>query len=274
MCGMSLAQFESITKSPAFTPDMTMYWVVQKVVIPETNGTGMSYALKLNKKRPLWARYMVSHAWGELYTDFLAALRGWGTEGPFWVCATAIYQPEDIDGMKVGDQLGKDTMSGPFACVVKQAAKMVAINTPAVDIYTRMWCVLEMYVAVQHDVPVEIAFVPVTDKGGYGGAIREQSNPFEGQIDVVNSQEAGCSKQEDADKIKAEIALLPGGFKAINHAVEQVRYDALVKAEEDALRLYNEKTSFGLGAKYEAERGGIRQFYQELRAGMKERLQM
>ena len=75
---------------------MTMYEVVQKIIKPKTKGQGMGYSLLINKEKPLRAKAMVSHAWGEDYERFLSTLEESDSAGPFWICAMAIYQNEDL----------------------------------------------------------------------------------------------------------------------------------------------------------------------------------
>ena len=115
---------------------------MEKIVIPTTVGTGTGYALFSNKSEPLRAKVMVSHAWDEYYRDFALALRKAGSSeeghsGPFWICAFAIYQPEDIPGLTIAKQLGPDPSRGPFASVLKSAEAMLCIVTTSCDIYTR-----------------------------------------------------------------------------------------------------------------------------------------
>merc|ERR1712216_970550 len=100
--------------------------VVKNAVKPCTAGKGVGYALWVNPKS-LQARAMVSHAWDEVYYEFLSALRDCREEGAYWVCAMAIYQNDDLPEMLVKKQLGPDPMYGPFATVLRQASVMLAV---------------------------------------------------------------------------------------------------------------------------------------------------
>ena len=111
----------------------------------------------LNRHSPLRAAIMVSHAWDERFYEFFVALKNSGFQGPFWVCALAIYQNEDIPRVTIAEQLGKDPQHGPFATVLRQAECMVAIITAQCDIYTRMWCVYEMFIALSLKLVVHVA---------------------------------------------------------------------------------------------------------------------
>ena len=65
-----------------------------------------------------------------------------GEEGPFWVCAFAIYQSDgDGDGPTIAEQLGPKPEYGPFSIVLLVAELMIAIFTETCDIYTRSWYV-------------------------------------------------------------------------------------------------------------------------------------
>lgn len=111
MWGISLEQLEAIKELDGYNTDMKMYDVVEKLIKPITNGCGMGYSLYLNQDEPLRAKQMVSHAWGENYDHFVQALKDSRAEGPFWVCAMAIYQE---DNETIAKQLGPDVMHGPF----------------------------------------------------------------------------------------------------------------------------------------------------------------
>ena len=93
----------------------------------------------------------------ETFHEFFVALKSSGFEGPFWVCAMAIYQNEDVEQVTIAKQLGPDALYGPFATVLRQADCMVAVITAQCDIYTRMWCVFEMAIAIDLTLDVHVA---------------------------------------------------------------------------------------------------------------------
>ena len=83
------------------------------------------------------------HAWDEPIGQFCYSLERSGEEGPFWICAFAIYQNHgDDDKPTIFEQLGPDPEYGPFATVLKGADSMVAVVTETCDIYSRLWYVL------------------------------------------------------------------------------------------------------------------------------------
>ena len=64
-------------------------------------------------------------------------------EGPFWVCAFAIYQNNDPSkGVMIGEQLGSNPEYGPFATVLKVVNLMLSVMTNVCDIYTHLCLVM------------------------------------------------------------------------------------------------------------------------------------
>ena len=125
--GITLEQLATLEDNAGRTD--TMRAVVEDFVKPWTAGSGKGHALKLNRSSPLRAAIMVSHAWDETYHEFFVALKNSGFTGPFWVCALAIYQNDDIEDVTIAKQLGPDALYGPFATVLRQADCMVAVIT-------------------------------------------------------------------------------------------------------------------------------------------------
>jgi len=61
-----------------------------------------------------------------------------------WFCAFAINQNASI-----GDELGGSIMESPFAQVLKDVPRMLVVYNQGLDLYSRVWCVLEMYIGVK-----------------------------------------------------------------------------------------------------------------------------
>ncbi len=172
-------------------------------------------------------------AWGEKFEQFISALRDGGIEGPFWICALSIYQNEDIPEVTIAKQLGPKPETGPFATVLKQADQMVAIMTQSCDIYTRLWCVYEIFIAITMNVPVSLlAFNEITTSSGGSDAMYSNAVLDSSGKPVVTS-EATCGMEADQDMIQGEI-LKSGGFDVIDDAVMWVRIKALTDDMEKA----------------------------------------
>mmetsp|Transcript_86939 Transcript_86939/g.243659 ORF Transcript_86939/g.243659 Transcript_86939/m.243659 type:complete len:472 (-) Transcript_86939:120-1535(-) len=170
--------------------------VVADLIKPKTRGTCVGYALLLNAARPVRATHMISHSWDECFVEFVDAISivsdAVAEEG-LWICALAILQ-KNIDsdsqgaGPTIGEQLGDDILDGPFAIVVRQAKRMLVVQTREAPVYDRLWCVLELYQAIQTNVEVRLL-------GMWTWAASRNISP----------RDALCYDQGDADKIRSAI---------------------------------------------------------------------
>ena len=212
--GISMEQLIAIKDLPGYNEEMKMYNVVETLIKPLTKGKGMGYSLLINKEKPLRAKQMISHAWGEEYSKFVRAIQNSGCEGPFWVCAMAIYQEDE---KTISAQLGPSLENGPFGTVLKQATSMIAIFTPDADIYLRMWCVFEIFIAVKLGVKIKFAAFNQQVRSGIENiydAIYEH-----GQF-RCNSIEARCGNAADETQIRSLISSTDGKFDLLDSVVE------------------------------------------------------
>lgn len=229
--GITLNQLKELANDPRHTDSMTTRDVVEKIIKPDTAGTGAGYALLKNSDRPLRAAIMVSHAWDAKYADLVAAIAASGEVGPFWVCATALYQPEDIPEVTLERQLGAEA-GGPLTAVLGQAAAVLCVLTAACNIYTRLWCLFEIFTAGQ--LGVEVRVTSKQRKFGLG--------PFDELLlllckERIDSSRARCgfdqaSGRVDDMAIRGAIEASPGGHKAVDTSVEAARLTALVYARD------------------------------------------
>merc|ERR1712151_1174527 len=85
----------------------------------------------------------------------IECLRSLDPDSVIWFCVFANYQCEDGKGPSIGDQLALDPFERiiDFVQNVKDGG-MLALHSSTVDIYTRMWCVLEISTALAKNVPV------------------------------------------------------------------------------------------------------------------------
>merc|ERR1740124_2113491 len=201
-----------------------------------TAGTGVGYSLLINKANPLKVKVMVSHAWDEPIKDFVEAIESSRETGPFWICALAIHQNCDGDDdyvpeeITIGEQLGPDPETGPFATVLKSVSVMIAVVTHVCDINTRLRCVYEMHFAISQGVPVKLcSYISDTDLM-YGDLDKDTcvaSAKFR-----VNSSTARCGKPEDPVSpdeiaIREVIGKSGNGFNRVNESVEKIRLSYL-----------------------------------------------
>lgn len=168
--GITLWQFRELLQDSGFLDqhgnqiemDINVREFTDRFVKPRTAGTGLGYALLQNSHSPLEVRVMTSHCWEENVLEFFWALETLvGEEEPMFICFLSIYQNEDSSGPSIPAQLGSDALEGPFVVVLKNIrmknqGRMVVIPNEAVNLYTRLWCVLELYCAWNLGVPIKV----------------------------------------------------------------------------------------------------------------------
>jgi len=238
--GITLDQLDAIRFDPKYlkpqkdiygrhTSGMTMRDVVERIVKPATAGKGVGYALLKNLEKPLLCRVMVSHAWDEAFDDFISALTSASLRGPMWICAMAIYQPEDIPAVNIKNQIGPVPEHSPFATVLRQVDVMVCVATRSCNLYTRMWCVYEMFFAIQQEVKVVMAqAIQYSEDCGFLDTYTKQLE------EPINSRSAYCGNADDERRIRHEIESGFGGYDVVDTAVEVERMVALLSRSWDS----------------------------------------
>jgi hypothetical protein len=194
----------------------TVQEVVEDFLMDKTSGKGVGWALLMNIKKPLTAKILVSHAWKEPFSEFVYNLerhRALIGDQPMWICFLSIFQHVEGDdsGLAISDYLGDDVEQGPFSQVLRNPdlVRMVVNQTSAKDaqIRSRLWCIWEMFLAVQLKIQVNI--IGTWQFVTYGS---------------TQVKEARCSKREDMRKITQKIEQSSGGWEAV-----QLAYDILVR---------------------------------------------
>ncbi|CAK9012320.1 Glycerophosphoinositol permease 1 (Glycerophosphodiester transporter GIT1) [Durusdinium trenchii] len=143
-----LASWQFIFHATINTRVFHLCWVVQL----QGKLTTDSYALWRNAKTPLQVAVMVSHAWDDAFVDLLLTLSVVPQQGPLWVASTALYQSEESI-MQV--------LNEPFELmnqVLRGRSLLCVLST--VDVYERLWCLLEMSCAVDLGVEVNTSRKP------------------------------------------------------------------------------------------------------------------
>eukprot|EP00931_Biecheleriopsis_adriatica_P007151 TRINITY_DN10846_c0_g1_i1.p1 TRINITY_DN10846_c0_g1~~TRINITY_DN10846_c0_g1_i1.p1 ORF type:complete len:829 (-),score=128.45 TRINITY_DN10846_c0_g1_i1:29-2515(-) len=193
----------------------TMRNVVKDLIKPRSKGRGMGYALQLNHKSPIRAEIMVSHSWNEYFEEFVLALMAESDlirNKGIWICSFALFQSSDDDtsGPSVADQVGDDVLMGPFAQVVAQASLMLVVQTRKAQVYDRLWCILEAFIALQQQ-QLEVKLL--------GEWVITSSGLFDPKA-------ARCFSADDEKKIRDAIEAMPGGWdmvkRTIGHAIERL----------------------------------------------------
>lgn len=136
------------------TFDANMYQVNLSYVKPLTKDLDISLALLYNRKvGGRKATVFISHAWAESFLYFLAVLEtGIGTQQPLslddyaWICTFGVNQnmtAEDISGAIASPA------DSPFARVLQSVSEVAVIFNDRVNLYSRVWCVFEAFVALE-----------------------------------------------------------------------------------------------------------------------------
>lgn len=230
--GITLAQLRELTSDSRHRDSMTTRDVVERIIKPDTAGTGAGYALLKNSEKPLRATVMVAHAWDSKFSDLVGALAASGDPGPFWVCATALYQPEDDSELTLERQLGPEA-GGPLTTILAQVATLLCVLTSACNIYARLWCVFEIFTAVQLGVEVRVTS---RQSGRYGlGALEDVllklcDDPIDSCDALCGADK--CSGTVDRAAIRSAIQASPGGHRAVDIIVEESRLDALIRGRD------------------------------------------
>merc|ERR1711957_1078989 len=154
----------------------------------------------------------------------------------------AIHQNDDKSkGITIGEQLGSNPETGPFATVLKSVSLMIAVVTHVCDINTRLWCVYEMHFAISQGVPVKLcAYISAEDLRC--GRVYEDTCVASAEFSV-NSSAARCGKPEDpvsADEImiRKVIENSENGFNGVNQSVECIRLSYLAKYPMNDIQNY------------------------------------
>jgi len=228
MWGITLDQLRDVAEDPRHTDGMTVRDVVERIVKPDTLGTKAGYALLKNADRPLKASVMVSHAWDAKYSDVLGALAASGEQGPFWVCAMALHQGEGTPSVTIERQL---TM------VLETVDVLVCLLTASCNVFTRLWCLFEVFIASRLGLEVRVA----SRKTKFGlGAIDELlikfcERPVDSRNATCGTQAPGTTPrawqrgQADEAALRRAIEAVADGYDAVDRVVEEARLTALIR---------------------------------------------
>jgi len=133
--------------------DPSAYKVVNEIIKPMTAMSGESYALMLNPEG-VPVKHFITHAWGEGVKSFGESLRGalsrdetGSADEPngLWICFLA--NPQTWKSRQLERLLGANVWLSPFASAIEKAADVIAVRNANINMYSRLWCVFELFVA-------------------------------------------------------------------------------------------------------------------------------
>lgn len=121
--------------------------VVDQVVSPCTaHLPNFCFARLVNGASLLAANVFVSHAWDESFADFVATVNGVFASVPgvrLWICFLALCQ----HGLRVAKRPGLQPQTSAFAEVIERVEMFLLVRNKRVDVYSRLWCVWEIFLA-------------------------------------------------------------------------------------------------------------------------------
>lgn len=229
MWGIHFDQLVDLEQNVRFQRGWTTREVVAEIIWPETAGKGIGYALWRNAKTPLQVAVMVSHAWDDAFVDLLLTLSVVPQQGPLWVASTALYQSEESI-MQV--------LNEPFELmnqVLRGRSLLCVLST--VDVYERLWCLLEMSCAVDLGVEVNTSRKP---KGRGAWALDEAfltacGKPVDSACAKCGAGPLGRQQNRYERALRKAIESTPKSYGGIDRAVETARLTSLSNYREQLL---------------------------------------
>jgi len=219
---------------------VTFHDINKHFVQPWTAGSGCGLAVMVTGGAPCTpASVMTSHSWSEDAKECVDAIKRELLAGSItdtdlmWFCVFANYQCEDGAGPTIKDQLAMN----PFECVIKSPGVrngrgMMVIETTADDVYRRLWCVFELFTAIQMNVHIFAASSEL-----YLANLHRRTALFakHGFSEAVIVRAAGittaacaarCSSEADEEMI-VQLIKSQGGFDLVDAKVQAFRTSSL-----------------------------------------------
>lgn len=150
---------DSSEQSPHWSRNVgpNIYEVNESYIKPRTLLAGnTSWALMLHPAGLRCDTY-VTHAWSEGVFEFLIKIRKMRPWRSHHIYICFLSNPQNAD---ISNLLGEDPMDSPFAHALLMAENFLVLPNHTVSIYTRLWCVFEIHVAMTHCYDIAIPTRP------------------------------------------------------------------------------------------------------------------
>jgi len=134
--------------------------IVKMSIIRKTSAARTSYARMVNWQNVRQIDVFVSHCWGENFSVFVDSVVGaletriQAHEVNLWICCFALLQNTQYEVVK--KQVGTDLMDAPFEKALRFAREFLVVRNAECDMYTRAWCVFEIFRARQLDLKITV----------------------------------------------------------------------------------------------------------------------
>lgn len=193
----------------------TMHDVNRRILQPMGAQHHKSYAQVVNGSELKHADVFVSHAWSENFEEFVTAVHApfahWPVKPHLWICSLALLQSTDPELVALQIGAGDDPSHAPFTKALEQVDKILIVRNQEIDIYGRIWCCWEMFMAYQLNL--------VQKPGGLLVCGRHADTATQ-QVDISIAQ---ASSMEDKCKILHYITSQWQSFDSVNRIVAEVR---------------------------------------------------
>jgi len=187
--------------------------IVAEIIEPLCETSQLSYARIVNQSQPLEVTVFVSHCWDENFQDFVSSVnhtfKHWAHPPNLWICAFALYQTKDRN--LIADQVatGKGLHEAPFTKALRAAQTILVVRNTAVDIYSRIWPIWEIYLAYK------MGFFKK-----HGGFMIAGSVAFsDGVVDILKADAADLNDKATICKT----ILNEGQYDEVNRIITEIR---------------------------------------------------
>lgn len=204
--GLTLEQIQEIKAHKRYKPWMSLGDIVEKIIAPQTKGTGMGYAVLINKNEPKKVHTMVSYSSHENFDEFCSILEKSKVEGPYWISAFSMNKNE-FTKFQVKIDI--------FKRVLKQSSTVLAVITDSVDVYSSLSTIYEMFLAISSDKTIRFL--------NYSGGMLS----YDYGDKTICSLSAQCVEDTERESLHSEIRK-SGGFFLVDDTIMWARIKALI----------------------------------------------
>ncbi|CAE8591998.1 unnamed protein product [Polarella glacialis] len=194
----------------------TMHDVNRAVLQPLCQRAGKCFAHVVNLEELLHITVFVSHAWLENCEQFFesinSAFQHWTVKPNLWICATALLQSTDPTTVSLQIGAGVSPSEAPFTKALAKAEKLLIVRNATVDLYERIWCCWEFFLAYQQGMIHRPGAVMVNGPSMFGTGTKE--------VDVTSAR---SSNIEDKRKILEHISKT-ASYQVINDKLTEIKF--------------------------------------------------
>ncbi|CAE8621160.1 unnamed protein product [Polarella glacialis] len=194
----------------------TMHDINRVVLQPLCQRTGKCYAHVVNFEELLYITVFVSHAWLENFEQFFqsinSAFQDWTVKPNLWICATALLQSTDPTSVSLQVGAGVSPNEAPFTKALAKAEKLLIVRNATVDLYERIWCCWEFFLAYQQGMIHRPGAVMVVGPSMFGTGTKE--------VDITSARSSNIG---DKRKILEHISKT-ASYQVINEKLTEIKY--------------------------------------------------